>query len=693
MAKNTPDNLRSITIFLCFLLFPITNVSASIIKVNRMQTYKQKVNPEKVDNYMFATYFTDAKRAYNLRGYEIDSPGKIIHDIKINPAGYSFAILYGKPGSTKVKIKSLNPSRNIKEELKGLIAPTAIAFMPDSRQIVVADVGKLKFYNSKTFVLEREFPIVDSPSSLVISPNGQLILSISSNGANLLAVSTGEVRKTFPISTPVSAAFNQSGSQFGLLTEDGRLSIYSSADLSNINSFENLGAGKNLFFHPDENYVGMIVDDNRVEFINLYDPADRPVLYEKNLNWARFLHDGYGDLYLATSGDNVIKYRGIEGFLPNYGLLMNQMVEERMREWTKMRPGETELEYRERVNEESMRRQRLLFMNEAANELALTAGLSDFSDVTLGRYNPTDGTLIISLGGLNDIYLKVPPEDMAGFGDGNNLQFSNHVFSLTPDNNFSLIYVEVYNPTNSKTYIFDNLEGQDLSFLMSDNNFVSLDLIMQSSREDVLLNDIKNSILEEARKNKTLSDHTIINVETYIEPTTNEIGGRINNYHVDFTYVVDSKGSAKEDFAPGKYRIEESPAALSLGRIIKQAFSKEFAPYLVAGKHLIIDITGSADALPINSAISYDGSLGEFDEEPCYINGNLTTLSVNSKEAIKTNEQLAFMRAQALQQNMLNNLTALSDMKIEYKTNIEVSKEKGAEYRRVKVSLIFIDAF
>ena len=693
MSKIPSGSLRFFASILSVLFLTTSTISAGIVKVNRMQTYKQEVNPEIIDNYLFATYFTNNKKAYNLRGFEIGSPGNQILDIKINPAGYSFALLYGKAGKNSVRVQSLNPSRNIKEEIKGLIAPTAICYMPDSRQIAVADDNKIKFFNSKSYELEWEIPISASPSSVVISPNGQLAIATYTNYLQILTTSTGEVRKTIDVSSPASVAFNPSSTQFGILTEDGKLIMYSVSDLSVVNTFENLGVGKSLFFHPDENYVGMIADGNRVEFINLYDEADRPVIYDKDLTWGRFVHDGQGDIYLATAGNKIIRYRQIDGFAPNYSLVLNEMVEERMREWTKMRPGETEIEYRERVNEDSIRRQRLLFINEAASELALAAGLGNLKDVTLGRYNPADGTLIISLGTLNDIYLKVPPEDMAGFGDGNNLQFSNHVFSLTPDNNFELIYVQVYNPTNNKTYTFDNLERQDLGLLMLDDNFVSLDLIIQSSREDLMLNDIKNQVLEEARSQKILSDHTTIEVNTQYVPATDDIGRKINNCHVDFSYMVDEEGSAKEDFAPGKYRLEQSPAALSLARIIQQSFATdEFAQYLVPGKKLVINITGSADALPINGAIAYDGSLGQFDEEPCYINGNLTTVSVNSKDAIRTNEQLAFMRAQALQQNMIQNLTQLNDMVIDIKNNIEVSKEKGAEHRRINVSLIFIDA-
>lgn len=689
-CKSINGLIKILTVLFCSLNL---NLYATVVKVDRTQTFRQEVTPEAIDNYMFATYFSNAKKAYNQRGYEIGSAGNKILDIKINPAGYSFALLYGKPGKTAVKIKSLNPARNVNAELKGLVAPTAICYTPDSRQIAIADDGKIKFYDSKAFDLVKQLLITDTPTKLVISPNGYLAVTASPQIVKVLSLSDGGVRKEIKVSAEPSVAFNSSSSQLGVLTPDGTLTIYSTADMSEVNTIGNLGASANLFFHPAENYAGTVTENTRIQFVNLYDTADRPVIYDTDITWAGFLHDGRGNLYLASSGKGMIKYREIGGFLPNYGLLLNQEIEARMREWTKMRPGETELEYRERVNEESMHRQRILFANQVATELALTAGLGSFLDVTLGKYNPNDGTLIISLGGLNDIYLTVPPEDMAGFGTGNDLQFSNQVFSINPDNSFEVIYVQVYNPTNGKTYIFDNLDKQNLSFLISDNGFVSLDLIMQSSREEVLLKSIKDRIIDEAMRNNILSDYTTINVDTHIEPATDDKGRRINNYHVDFSYMVDAKGSATEDFAPGKYMIEQSPAALSLARIIQQAFSNEFEPYLVAGKTLLIDVTGSADALPINGMIAYDGSLGDYDDEPCYIDGNLTTVSVNPNDGIRTNEQLAFMRAQSVKQNMLRNLPQLNDMNIIYKNNIEVSKEKGAEHRRINVSLIFMDAF
>ncbi|MDE7410904.1 MAG: hypothetical protein K2M94_02580 [Paramuribaculum sp.] len=665
------------------------------IMVDKMMKYGQNIKPELIDNYRYSIYFTNNKKAYNLKGYEIASLGNKIQAIKVNPAGYSYAMLWGKKNKTKVTINALN-SNISGREIKGLVSPSAICYSPDSRHLIVADKGNIKLIDSKTLVLHRNFAIGDDmPSELVVSDNGYYIAVVYENRVDVYNLNAGTLRQSFPVSVPTSVAFTASSECIGLLGVNGKLEIYSTADFKPIKKCEDIASTtSHLFFHPEENYAGFVADGNRVQFINLHDLSDQPSVYETGVSDARFVFDNHNNMYLASVTDTNIRYRELTGFSQNYILLINKKVEALMSEWIKMRPGETEVEYRQRVNEESISRQRELFVRQESSKLALTAGLGNFGMVTLGRYNPSDGTLIISLGNnLPDIYLKVPVEDMPGFGDGNNLQFSNQVYMVTQENTFKLIYVEVFNPTNGKTYIFDNLDGQNLDFLNTDDGFVSLDLILQSSRQDVILQDIKDRIMEEARAANRISDHTKLNVDTRIEVGVDATGRRIRNYVVDFAYEVDAEGSATEDFPPGKYRVEDSHAAESMLQIIRQAFISEFANYIVPGKELIIHITGSADAMPVNRAISYDGFLGEFDEEPCKVNGALTTISVNHNSGIQSNEELGFMRAQAVQKKMSELLPELATMNVGYRHNIEVAKEKGAQFRKISVSLEFIDAF
>ncbi|MBD5326369.1 MAG: WD40 repeat domain-containing protein [Bacteroides sp.] len=677
------------------LLFGYAGNIHADIKIGKVLTYEQPVVPEFIDNYRFATYYTNNKKAYNLRGFDISSPGGKIRVIKVNPAGHSYALLAGKNDNTpKVYIYPINGSKEDKREVEGLVSPSTIAYTPDSRKLIIADNGRVNFYDSKTLhPLNEGFNLNEKPIDLVVSPNGHFVIALLPDRVDVIAVSTGQQRASFPATLGTSVAFTGTSSTLGILSPDGHLTLYNTSDFAPTNNIDGLGKTSSLFFNPDENYAGMVADGNRIQFVNIYEYSDRPVVYESGVSCARFLRDGSDNLYLTAVAGKNIKYRTVTGFSPNYSYLVSLMIEERMSEWMKMRPGETELEYRERVNEESIRKQREFFANQAATELALTAGLGSFGEAVLGRYNPENGTLIISLPGIQDIYLTIPPEDMAGFGDGNNLEFSNPVYTVTPNNTFELIYVSVFNPTNGKTYVFDNLDRQNLDFLGLAEGFVSLDLIMQSSREDMVLKGIKDRIMEEAIQNKLLSVYTSINVDTHIEQTMNPAGERIRNYHVDFAYQVEAEGSATEDFAPGRYKTPDSNAAMSMLQIIRKAFSSEFASYLVPGKELVIKITGSADALPISGSLAYDNAYGEYVDEPCSVSGVLTTLTVTPLTGMTTNEQLAFMRACGVKREIETTIPEINEMKVTYDYNIEVSDKEGGQFRRISVSLIFVDAF
>lgn len=90
----------------------------------------------------------------------------------------------------------------------------------------------------------------------------------------------------------------------------------------------------------------------------------------------------------------------------------------------------------------------------------------------------------------------------------------------------------------------------------------------------------------------------------------------------------------KEDFPSGGYNIEKSNAAMSLMKIIKNAFEGDFSKYLAEGKQVKVIITGSADASPIRGRIAYDGRYGEFTDEPYYKDGNLDNITVTKSSVL-----------------------------------------------------------
>ena len=71
----------------------------------------------------------------------------------------------------------------------------------------------------------------------------------------------------------------------------------------------------------------------------------------------------------------------------------------------------------------------------------------------------------------------------------------------------------------------------------------------------------------------------------------------------------------------------------------------------------------------------------------------MSGISVNTKDGIKQNEQLAFLRAYGVRDFLSNNVGNLDKMNTDYQYHIGVAEGKGAEFRRINVDFTFVDAF
>ena len=264
---------------------------------------------------------------------------------------------------------------------------------------------------------------------------------------------------------------------------------------------------------------------------------------------------------------------------------------------------------------------------------------------------------------------------------------------MLPDDSFELIYARFLNKKDGKTYIYDNLDRRPMEMLGGDSDFISLDILRQQQMEEMKLQEVKKQVVAEAKKNNVISDHTNITVDSQVVPAYDADGNKILNYVVKFTYQVEPEFSAVEDFKPGKYTVADSGAATSMLNIVKQAFEGDFAQYVKDGKTLKVKIYGTADGSPIVRGIPYDGTYGEFESEPVYKNDVLTNISVNTRDGIKENEQLAFMRAMGVKDYLEKNVSNLSNMNSTHDFHINVAEGKGGEFRRITTEFTFVDAF
>lgn len=668
----------------------------SVPEASEQLVFPQKKKPAGIDNYLFNVFFNSGKNTFNLRGLPVSKGSKPVTEISVNPSGTSVAVVEtDKKGKTKLTVYHLYKSNSKIKELKEYKNVSSISYTPDARQLAIATPGKISFVDARTFQKQREIipSAAEAPSKMTFSSDGKNLAVLTGNEITVYDNESGTPRKSFDFDTKVcDIDFSNGGDVIAILTDDGVLHSYDTDNFFTLGSVDGLGLASALSFNPDDKYVSVVTGDNRIAIINRLDESDRDFVEDElgGISDARFVRDLKGNTYLVYNTNGNITYR-LMSLAPNLNKLLSDELEDKMSEWMKMLPGETLDEYNLRVNEETRLAQIKLLEQEIATNLA--EQYLGLSEISLGNYNPESGILALNFDNLPSIYLNVPGNELNDFLSGGDLELRNAKYGLTDDDKFELIYADVYNKKSGKSYSFDNLNRESLAFLQEKENFVPLELMQQTSLEEIALQEVKQNIVNTAMEAGAISDHTHFNVESRVIMDKNYEGDKITNYQINFSYEVEPGFSATEDFGPGKYVSAGSPAANAMLKVIKTAFENDFAQYVKPGKKLNVKITGMADALPIKGKIAYKGEYGNFYEEPVLQNGNLTAITVNSKTGITDNQQLAFLRAVGVEDYIKKNISNIDNMDVDYSIEIELSNDEGGEFRRIKAEFTFIDAF
>ena len=657
----------------------------------------QEVHPKGLDNHLFAILYYSGKEVYNLRGYKLCT-GDFIDDLKMNPSYTSFATLeHNKKGVSHVTVWNALKQDDIIQKIKFKdVNITAMAYSYDAKQLAVASADKkITIFSPQTKQVVKTYTSAIVPTKMEYSDNGYFLAVSDGKIMEIWNLERGTVRKTINMdATANDFVFANNSAMFEVLKANGSMDIYDTKTFNISRSIDDLGQGVACYPNESGKYVTVLNNDRRMVVINTLDPTERHIFDDSNgqVSDIRMVYNTIDEMsYLIYNNANAIVYNSISGLTPFYNKMMTSMLNERLNQWMKQMPDESLEAYQARVNEKTRAAQAKEIERELATKMA--TGLLESSEVNIGNYNPATNSLALHFNSMPDIFLDVPTSDVNAFTNAGKLEFRNAKYGLNPDDKFELVYAEVYNPENGKTYIFDNLERQSLSRMAEDDNFVALDIIQKSNMEETALLGIKEDVLTLAKQDQTITDKTHISVKTEAVPAVNADGEKIVNYNVEFTYEVEEEYSARDDFKPGRYHVEESKAATLMLEIMTKAFENDFKKYIVSGKNVLIKVKGSADASPINRALAYDGKYGEYDGEPVYKNDELNNITLNKKDGIADNEQLAFARALGVKNYIENKIQGFASMQNDFQYYIEVAKETGSQFRRISVIYTFIDAF
>lgn len=651
--------------------------------------------PHGWDNTSFAICYYNDKSVYNLRSFEYCRPGKIL-DLKISPNYLSFATLYQKKGKNRIKLFSYTNGKEL-YTFKLKTNPVAIAYSANAKYFIIATEDyEIHIYRLSDKEKIRSFRTTILTDNIALSDNGYYIAVFNGNLLDVFNGENGRLRKEIEIGAKVQwVAFSRDNKMMAASADNGSVYLFDTKSLTLQDTYDDLGSASYCMFHPEGKYLSVITAPDKIKVINMKKPSERDEITSSypgitKLSYCSFVDKGK-PVILAYNNAKQMVLHELSDLVPDYEHLVADEVENLMDDWMKMMPGESLEDFQLRVNDETRAAQYAKFENVVATELA--GDLVGDAEITFGNYSAEQKRLELNFDNLPTIYLDVEREDLSDFIDPGKLTFDNSIYGVGTNDQFELLYTEVTNSESFNKYIFDNLAKQPLNFIKSDDEFVPLELIQQSSMEEITLQEIREEVVTEAQEMNLISEHTHIGVRTKIEASNDADGKKILNYNIEFNYVVDSAFSIYEDFKPGKYNCESSASAEAMLKIVKNAFENEFRQYITAGCKVRIVVTGAADALPINRKIPYDGEYGNLEDLTITKNGELTTVNLTKQSGITTNEQLALARGLSVQNFVTQNVDELQSMDIEYDYIINVSNELGAEFRRIGIKFIFYDAF
>ncbi|GAP72049.1 hypothetical protein SAMD00024442_23_3 [Candidatus Symbiothrix dinenymphae] len=556
-----------------------------------------------------------------------------IKDFVVNPAGSSIATMYDDhidihsfvdgdmyKFQIEKKIQSIRPASR----------PLTIIYSSDSKYLIVSGINKeIYVFDTKQYELQFSLHGQSAATEMDMSPKEYFIAAATGNTVDIWNVDTKTIQRQLSLEAAANGvAFSSDGSLLAVTTQNNKVIIYNTVNWEVAHTYDAEGSVAAPAFNAEDKYLALVINDKTIAILDFCKKLIvQQHTEQKKVNTCNFYHNvSNSTTYVGWDRNESIIFM-ITKLEPSYTKMVNQTVNQAMNDWLKKREDESPEDYANRVNDETMGRQRELFRQEFSTAIA-GAVVADKKPDEIYRLNECDEFV------LSDGIPAPPPEE---------------------------------------------------------DNFVPLAIVQIANEAEDNLKAAAEEVIKRNKASKLITDKTEIRVGTEVMADVDAEGNKILNYQVNYKYVVFANG---EDYPPGGYNVKKSNAAMSLMTIVKQTLeSEDFVKHLSAGKRVKIAIIGSADGAPIRGKIPYDGSYGAFEREPYYHNGKLNNITITKASGITTNPQLAYIRTASVRDWLSDNVATLQKTRNDYQSHIEVSEEKGGEFRKIEVQFTIIDAF
>lgn len=189
-----------------------------------------------------------------------------------------------------------------------------------------------------------------------------------------------------------------------------------------------------------------------------------------------------------------------------------------------------------------------------------------------------------------------------------------------------------------------------------------------------------------------LYDETFVRITTGVQEDTTEEGTPEINFVYNISYNCHHFEGTEDDYPSAAYLWSSSNSCRAICNLTKTMIDQELSDIFAAGKKTTITITSTTDAAEI-AHIEYKGEYGDFRYMPAIFNDENVRISVDTKDGITTNAQLAYLRAQSVRSYIKENISSLKNTDNDYHFVTRCFDMTGPHYRRSSLQIVVHGAF
>ena len=189
-----------------------------------------------------------------------------------------------------------------------------------------------------------------------------------------------------------------------------------------------------------------------------------------------------------------------------------------------------------------------------------------------------------------------------------------------------------------------------------------------------------------------LYDETFVRITTGVQEDTTEEGTPEINFVYNISYNCHHFEGTEDDYPSAAYLWSTSNSCRAICNLTKTMIDQELSDIFAPGKKTTITITSTTDAAEI-AHIEYKGEYGDFRYMPAIFNDENVRISVDTKDGITTNAQLAYLRAQSVRSYLKENISSLKNTDNDYHFVTRCFDMTGPHYRRSSLQIVVHGAF